>query len=92
MNSDYDIDVLICGTADDYVRIKKYDLYELIWAILIKDKNRYIVCFRCNFIKEDIINFKKTNYSILFSGLTFFNYLFLSIFLIINNLNFIKWL
>ena len=71
MNSDYGIDVLICGTADNYVRIKKYDLYELIWAILIKDINRYIVCFRCNFIKEDIINFKKTNYSILFSGLIF---------------------
>ena len=29
-NSDYDIDVLNCGTADDYVLIKKYDL---IWVI-----------------------------------------------------------
>lgn len=36
-NSDYDIDVLICGTVDDYVWIKKYDLYELIWTILIKE-------------------------------------------------------
>ena len=25
-NSDYDIDVLICGTVNDYVWIKKYDL------------------------------------------------------------------
>ena len=29
-NSDYDIDVLICGTVNDYVWIKKYDLYDLI--------------------------------------------------------------
>lgn len=29
-NSDYDIDALICGTIDDYVWIKKYDLYDLI--------------------------------------------------------------
>ena len=36
-NSDYDIDVLICGTVNDYVWIKKYDLYELIWTILIKE-------------------------------------------------------
>ncbi|MCI6932191.1 MAG: hypothetical protein MR765_03535 [Tenericutes bacterium] len=47
---------MICGIADDYVWIKKYDLYDLIWAILIKDEDRYIVCVRCNFIKEDIIN------------------------------------
>lgn len=29
-NSDYDIDVLVCGTVDNYVWIKKYDLYDLI--------------------------------------------------------------
>lgn len=29
-NSDYDIDALVCGTIDDYVWIKKYDLYDLI--------------------------------------------------------------
>ena len=29
-NSDYDIDVLICGTIDDYVWIMKYDIYDLI--------------------------------------------------------------
>ena len=35
-NSDYDIDVLICETADDYVWIKKYDLYDLIMGNLDK--------------------------------------------------------
>ena len=29
-NSDYDIDALVCGTIDNYVWIKKYDLYDLI--------------------------------------------------------------
>ena len=29
-NSDYDIDALICGTIDNYVWIKKYELYDLI--------------------------------------------------------------
>lgn len=29
-NSDYDIEALICGKVDDYVWIKKYDLYDLI--------------------------------------------------------------
>ena len=29
-NADYDIDVLVSGTIDNYVWIKKYDLYELI--------------------------------------------------------------
>lgn len=29
-NSDYDIDVLVCGTVYDYVRINKYDLYDLV--------------------------------------------------------------
>lgn len=29
-NSDYDIDALICGKVDNYVWIKKYDLYDLI--------------------------------------------------------------
>lgn len=29
-NSDYDIDVLICGTIENYVWIMKYDLYDLI--------------------------------------------------------------
>ena len=29
-NSDYDIDALVHGTIDDYVWIKKYDLYDLI--------------------------------------------------------------
>ena len=30
LNSDYDIDALVCGTVDDYVWIMKYDLYDLI--------------------------------------------------------------
>jgi len=29
-NSDFDIDALICGTVEDYVWIKKYELYDLI--------------------------------------------------------------
>lgn len=29
-NSDYDIDALVCGTVDDYIWIKKYDIYDLI--------------------------------------------------------------
>ena len=29
-NSDYDIDALVCGTVDNYVWIKKYELYDLI--------------------------------------------------------------
>ena len=80
-NSDYDIDVLICGTVNDYVWIKKYDLilskrcldftspHVACMTICPKkrningysknDKDRYIVCVRWNFIKEDIINFKK---------------------------------
>ena len=75
-NSDYDIDVLICGTVNDYVWIKKYDLilskrcldftspHVACMTICPKkrningdsknDKDRYIVCVRWNFIKEDI--------------------------------------
>ena len=85
-NSDYDIDALVCGTVNDYVWIKKYDLYDLILSkkginftsphiscmtIGPKKRNldgtsnnakeRYIVCVRWNFIKEDIINFKNNN-------------------------------
>ena len=30
INSDYDIDVLICGTVDNYVWLMKYDIYDLI--------------------------------------------------------------
>lgn len=29
-NSDYDVDVLICGTVNDYIWILKHDLYDLI--------------------------------------------------------------
>ena len=29
-NSDFDIDALVCGTVDNYVWIKKYELYDLI--------------------------------------------------------------
>lgn len=29
-NADYDIDVLLYGTVDDYIWIKKYDLYDLV--------------------------------------------------------------
>ena len=82
-NSDYDIDVLVCGKVEDYIWIKKYDLYDLILSkrsmnftsphiacmtIGPKKRNldgksnnssdRYIVCIRWNYIKEDIINFK----------------------------------
>jgi len=84
-NSDYDIDVLICGTVDDYVWILKHDIYDLILSkrclnftsphvacmtIGPKKRNldgdsknmrdRYIVCIRWNFIKNDIINFKNS--------------------------------
>lgn len=84
-NSDYDIDVLICGIIENYVWIMKYDLYDLI---LLKRsleftsphaacltigpkkrnldgnsnnrKDRYLVCIRWNFIREDIIYFKES--------------------------------
>ncbi len=29
-NSDFDIDALVCGKTNDYVWIKKYDIYDLI--------------------------------------------------------------
>lgn len=29
-NSDYDIDALVCGKTNDYVWIKKYDIFDLI--------------------------------------------------------------
>ena len=32
-NSDYDIDVLICGTVNNYVWIKKHDIYDLILSM-----------------------------------------------------------
>lgn len=82
-NSDYDIDVFVCGTIDDYVWILKYDLYDLILSKRCLDftsphiacltlgpkkrnlngdsnniKDRYLVCVRWNFIREDIISFK----------------------------------
>lgn len=84
-NSDYDIDVLICGTIENYVWIMKYDLYDLILSkrslgftsphaacltIGPKKRNldgnfnnrkdRYLVCIRWNFIREDIIYFKES--------------------------------
>jgi len=84
-NSDYDIDALICGTVDNYVWIKKYELYDLILSKRCYDytsphiacltigpkkrnldgnsknvKDRYIVCIRWNFIRENIIEFKKS--------------------------------
>lgn len=82
-NSDYDIDVLVSGTIDDYVWILKDDLYDLILSkrdflytsphascmtIGPKKRNidgnsnyakeRYLVCVRCNFIREMIIAFR----------------------------------
>lgn len=85
-NSDYDIDALICGKTDDYVWIKKYDIYDLILSKRCVEftsphiacltigpkkrclngltnnlKDKYLVCIRWNFIKEDIINFKNNN-------------------------------
>ena len=44
-NSDYDIDVLVSGRIDDYVWIKKYDLYDLILSL--RDSNHtspHIAC------------------------------------------------
>lgn len=32
-NSDYDIDALVCGTVDNYVWIKKHDIYDLILSM-----------------------------------------------------------
>ena len=85
-NSDYDIDVLISGTIDDYVWILKYDLYDLILSkrsleftsphiacmtigpkkrCIFGDKNfkdRYLVCVRWNFIREDIVRFLSDKY------------------------------
>lgn len=83
-NSDYDIDALICGRIDDYIWIKKHDIYDLVLSKRCLDftsphiacmtigpkkrnldgesknpKDRYIVCLRWNYIKEDINNFKK---------------------------------
>ena len=82
-NSDYDIVALICGTTDDYVWIRKYDMYDIILSKRCLDytsphiacmtigpkkrnldgnsknnRDRYLVCIRWNFIKEDIIEFK----------------------------------
>ena len=82
-NSDYDVDALVCGTVEDYVWIKKYDLYDLILSnrcmhftsphiccltigpkkrnlvgTLNNNRDRYVVCIRWHYIKEDIINFK----------------------------------
>ncbi len=83
-NSEYDVDVLICGKTNDYVWINKYDLYDLILSkrcneytsphiacltigpkkrCIESDKNikeRYIVCIRWNYIKENIIEFKNS--------------------------------
>ena len=84
-NSDYDIDALICGTTNNYVWIKKYDIYDLILSKRCLEftsphvacmtigpkkrnldrssknkKDRYLVCIRWNFIKEDIIKFKNS--------------------------------
>ena len=83
-NSDYDIEALVCGTIDNYVWIKKYDLYDLILSRRCQDytsphiacltigpkkrnldktskndKDRYIVCIRWNFIRENITEYKK---------------------------------
>lgn len=85
LNSDYDIDALVCGTVDNYVWINKYDLYDLILSKRCLEytsphiacmtigpkkrnlnhdsknaKDRYIVCIRWNFIKENIIDFKNS--------------------------------
>lgn len=85
-NSEYEIDALVCGKTDDYVWIKKYDIYDLILSMrsinyksphiscltigpkkrnLNGDsknwKEKYIVCIRWNFIKEQISNFKESN-------------------------------
>ena len=82
-NSDYDIDVLVSGTINDYVWILKYDIYDLILSKRCMDftsphvacmtigpkkrclgrkinnlKDKYLVCIRWNFIREDIICFK----------------------------------
>ena len=83
-NSDYDIDALVYGTANNYVWLKKYDIYDLILYMRNKEytsphvscltigpkkrnidgksnnwKEKYIVCIRWNFIKENIIEYKK---------------------------------
>ena len=82
-NSEYDIDALVCGKVDDYVWIKKHDIYDLILSNRCLEftsphiacmtigpkkrclngmtnniKDKYIVCIRWNFIREDIIKFK----------------------------------
>ena len=79
-----DTDVLICGRVDDYIWIKKYDIYDLILSNRCLEftsphiacmtigpkkrnldrasknsKERYMVCIRWNFIRENIIEFKK---------------------------------
>ena len=86
-NSDYDIDVLICGKVDNYIWIMKYDLYDLILSKRCIEftsphiacmtigpkkrnldrnsknvKDRYLVCIRWNFIREDIESFKKVRW------------------------------
>lgn len=82
-NADYDIDALVYGTINEYVWIKKYDIYDLILSKRCFEytsshiacltigpkkrclngkfgniKDRYLVCVRWIFIKENIIEFK----------------------------------
>lgn len=60
-NSDYDIDVLISGTVDDYVWIMKYDLYDLILSKRCLDfSSPHVACMtigpkkRCLFSDKNI--------------------------------------
>lgn len=66
-NSDYDIDALVCGTIHDYVWLMQYIACMTIGpkkrnlAGTSKNiKERYLVCVRWNFIREEIINFKNS--------------------------------
>lgn len=85
-NSDRDIDAFICGGVDDYVWLKKYDLYDLILSLPCREytsphcncltigpkkrnlnhdslnrKDRFLVCIRWNFIREEIEEFKRVH-------------------------------
>ena len=62
-NSDYDIDALICGTIDDYVWIKKYELYDLILSKrCLEYTSPHIACLtigpKKRNLKRDSKNFK----------------------------------
>ena len=59
-NSDYDIDALVCGLTDNYVWIKKYDLYDLILSKRCLDySSPHIACLTIGPKKRNLDGFSK---------------------------------